>query len=230
MHKVCLGLLWLYLILNFWGTTFASEKLRVTDQNTGLTWIEDPAKNLKLQVFPENRLGNTVYQNEVKIYSKKNLAIQGVKQVFAGLIFKAKNKAGDFQLLYFGNGKTEFVEVIPGFWQMVMKDLRKFYRIDPNQKIQDILSYSKSANGIVGNAKGDAAFFHVLNGEIVKDEKGDSIYEYTFKIHLIKNNSKSRISIKETVNDVKPFLKLNWNGDKLLYTLSDGSVHGVKLP
>ncbi len=185
----------------------------------------DGIKEIKpgFQVFPDGKMGNTLYADKKKLVTREDLILRDVVEAPEGYVYYGVNELDEGVLGYTGSETTEFSEIEGGFFTLVTAEgKRRLYRINPNNKIQDLLPRSNTASGLVYNNADKAAFFHITKGETIETDDGRQRYQYTFKIHIVKDGVDKVTHLPETVSDFRSRLRMKWiNRDTLQYTLSN---------
>ena len=184
------------------------------------------------QIFPENRIGNSVYLKNKWLFSTTDLIMQDAISALDGHVYHAKNKAGKDVLGYAGgNEKDEFIQLFSGYYLLKSKPYRrKIYRLDPNGKIQDLLPRSKTATGMLSNGAGKAIFYHISKNIKETDDAGNEVMYHIFKLHLVDDKLVEIKTLEKSVKDYRWKLKLKWkNKDTLLLEKSDGSKEKIPL-
>ncbi len=181
-------------------------------------------------VFPENKIGNTLYRNKERIVSKDNLILIDIIEAPGGYIFYGTNESVQPELGFIGDPTVKFETLEGGFYQLTTakRKIRKIYRLTNNREIQSLLPKSNTASGLIYNKVDKAAFFHIAKGETVETEEGKLRYLYTFKIHIVKNGIKKIIHLPELIGDYNSKLILEWkNKDTIQYKLSNNRLETV---
>ena len=175
------------------------------------------------QVFPDGKLGNTLYANKKKLVTREDLILRDVVEAPEGHVYYGVNELDEGVLGYAGSETTEFTELEGGFYALVTSEgKRRLYRISSKNVIQDLLPRSNTANGLVYNKVNKAAFFHITKGETIETDDGRQRYQYTFKIHIVKDGIDTVTHLPETVSDFRSRLRMKWiNRNTLQYTLSN---------
>jgi hypothetical protein len=181
------------------------------------------------QVFPDGKLGNTLYKDGKKIISRPDLVLHSVIDTLDGYIYYGINEADEPVLGYAGSEKTVFTALEGGYYELVAESgKRKIYRLTGEGAIQNLLPKSNTASGLVYNQTDMAAFFHITKGETIEVEEGQLKYQYTFRIHVVKDKDLKVIHLPETVSDFKPKLRLNWiDQNTLQFTLSNNQKETI---
>ncbi len=209
-------------------TTFVCSALAQTEEKRENS--TDGIKHIrkKFFVFPENKIGNTLYRkNKEKIVSKSNLTLLDIIEAPGGYVFYGTNESVQPELGFTGESSVEFISLDNGFYQLTAQNgtVKKLYRITNNREIQCLLPKSKTASGLVYNGVDKAAFYHITKGETIETEEGKQRYLYTFKIHIVKNGVVRVDHSPDTINDFKAPLVLKWKDKNTIqYKLSNNQV------
>lgn len=201
--------------------------LTVDEEHRGTVQISE-----QFSVFPEARPGNSVYDAKGKIFSEKGLTVKDAVSVPGGVLFYGVNESEESVLRFSGDEENRFELVAPGYWQLkTPKWVSKIYRINAEQKIEDILPTSRTGNGLVYNGKDRVAFFHIFSSKQVEDSEGKATREYLFKIHVLKKDWKERSTLTVILKNSRPSVPLSWVSRKeLKYSLSNGESKVLSVP
>lgn len=216
----------IYLVTASFSVTWAQTEEKKESELQGVLKISE-----EFQIFPAGKFGNTIYRNNKRLVSKKDLILQDIVEAPEGNVYYGKDEAGQAVFEYIGNKQTKFIHLEGGFYQLISSQgINKIFRLAPNHKIQDLLPRYKTASGLVFNQVDKAAFSHIAKGEEIETDEGKLLYQYTFKIHIAKINTAKIIHLPEAINDFDPRLKLKWlDNDTLQYTLSSGETVSMKI-
>ena len=175
------------------------------------------------QVFPDGKMGNTLYANKKKLVTREDLILRDVVEAPEGYVYYGVNELDEGVLGYAGSETTEFTTLEGGFYALVTAEgKRRLYRLNSKNEIQDLLPRSNTASGLVYNNVNKAAFFHITKGETIEADDGRQRYQYTFKIHIVKEGIDTVTHLPETVSDFRSRLRMKWiNRNTLQYTLSN---------
>ncbi len=181
------------------------------------------------QVFPEGKLGNTLYKEKTKLVSREDLILQDVIEAPEGYVYFGINELNEPVLGYVGGNAVEFITLEGGFYHLLTEQgYKTIYRLNQQNEIQNVLPRSKTASGLVYNGENKAAFFHITKGETIDTENEGPKFQYTFRIHVVKDGEDKIIHLPETVSDFKSKLKLIWiDNDTLQYTLSNNQKETI---
>ncbi len=181
------------------------------------------------QVFPEGKLGNALYKEGKKVVSREDLILQAIAEAPDGFVYCGTNESEELVLGYTGSNTTVFNALDGGYYELIAKSgKRKLYRLTAEHEIQNLLPRSNTAGGLVYNQEDKAAFYHITKGETVEAENGKLRYQYTFRIHIVRDNDPRVIHLPETISDFKSKLTLNWiDRNTLQFTLSDNQKETV---
>lgn len=207
-------------------SVWAQEFLDADGAHRGVVQV---SKNYK--VFPENRLGNSIYFKDEWLSSKKNYIMVDAISAFEGHVYHAKDKDGKDQLGYLGDEKNEFTRLFSGYYLLKSKPYRrKIYRIAPDGKVQDLLPRSKTATGLLSNGAGKAIFYHISKNLKETDESGEETLFHLFKLHLVDEKVQEIKTLEKVIKDSRWRLKLKWkNPDTLLLRKADGTEEEIPL-
>ena len=206
----------------------AQTESQVQEEN-----IRDGVLTIKnrYQIFPVNRLGNTIYVNNKKLESKSGLVMVDVVKAPGGFIYHAKDEAEQSILGFTGDENAKFKSLDGGFYLLSTKESgNKIYRLNSVNIIQNLLPRYKTAGGLVYNNSDKAAFFHIAKGENIETEDGKLRYLYTFRIHIAKIDEPEVINLTLSISDYSPNLRMTWIDEETLqYSLSDGSIDRITI-
>lgn len=184
-------------------------------------------------IFPAGKMGNSLYRDREHLVSDPDLELFDIKKSLDGYVYVGRTTADTYKLGYIGNSEESDGRLRTysgGYYQLRVDSYRKLYRINNQQKIQDLLPRSRTANGLVVSPAGTGAFYHISKGESVEDEDGKVRHRVTFKIHIIKPETLERIDLAGGVEDYSYRLKLQWVDENTLqYKLSDGQIHQIDI-
>ena len=185
----------------------------------------------RFNIFPVNKLGNTIYLDNKKLVSKVGLIMVDLTEAHNGFIYHAKNENDESILGYAGNEHAKFTALDGGYYQLITKEGgSKIYRINSDDVIQNLLPRYKTSGGLVYNNSDKAAFFHIARGENIETEDGKLRYLYTFKIHIAKINEPDVIHLPLSISDYAAKLRMIWLDEETLqYSLSDGSINRIQI-
>ncbi len=181
------------------------------------------------QVFPDGKPGNTLYQNGKKIVSHQDLTLHFATEAPDGFVYFGTDEADEPVLGFAGNDDATFNALDGGYYELIANDgKRKLYRLSGDSSIQNLLPKSNTASGLVYNQIDKAAFYHITKGETIEAEDGKLKYQYTFRIHVVKDGDSKVVHLPETVSDFKPKLRLNWiDQNTLQFTLSNNQKETI---
>ncbi|MGK0291202.1 MAG: hypothetical protein ACI86H_002669 [bacterium] len=222
-------LLFIAILLFFTTPTFALKKYATSANHRGFIKLSN-----NFFIFPENRRGNAIYKRNKELFVKTDTLI--LKNILAtpyGHVYYGISTKGKHTLKYKGEKGNRFWEISPGYFQLITKTgTKKFYRLTPNFKIQDLLEHSRTASGLIRYKDGSVAFHHISKGEAVKDETGKPIaYKYSFRVHIVRPQELKQITLVDTVTDFSSYLRISWvNVNTIQYKLKDGSTHQLRIP
>lgn len=163
------------------------------------------------QIFPVGKLGNTLYMQGKKLVSQENIVLYDVVEGPEGYVYCGIDENETAILGFVGPDTVEFTQLEGGYYQLVTADRkRKLYRVINKNEIQNLLPRSNTANGLVYNNIDKAAFFHISKGETIEMDDGTERYQYTFKIHIVKDDDPRIVNLPDTITDFRSRLKLDW--------------------
>ena len=202
-------------------------------EHQGQENIKDGVLTIKdrYQIFPVNRLGNTIYVDNKKLASQAGLAMIDLIEASGGFVYHAKDETEQSQLGFTGGEDAKFKALDGGFYLLSTKEFgNKIYRLNSDNLIQNLLPRYKTAGGLVYNNADKAAFFHISKGENIETEDGRLRYLYTFKIHVAKIEEPTVINLPLSISDYTPNLRMTWIDEETLqYSLSDGSIDRITI-
>jgi hypothetical protein len=181
------------------------------------------------QVFPDGKLGNTLYADKKKLISREDLVLKDVLAAPEGYVYFGVNEVEEGVLGYVGPEKAEFKELEGKYYSLLTSDgKRLLYQVTSKNEIQNLLPRSNTASGLVHNKENKAAFFHITKGETIETEEGKERYQYTFKIHIVRDRNERVTHLSETVSDFRSRLRMRWlNKNTLQYILSNGQKETI---
>lgn len=199
----------LFLFLLFPPVSLASEQLPSDQYHRGVVTYGP------YQIFPENRMGNSIY-----IENKLLLTLQGENilsvlplPVEGRFVYLAKNSVGKNRvgaILDKSDPNPKITRVARGFFYMLMVldgvVYKKLYRVQ-NQVVVDLLPSSKTADGIALGKSG-VVFFHVSAME--KLENGT---RFGMRLHFASFNGERLKSLDYNLFHSVPKLKLAWSDE-----------------
>lgn len=183
-------------------------------------------------VFPENKLGNSIYYNGKKLISRDDLTMIGITKAPEGFIYHGLDETGNSVLGYTGNPDAKFIPLQGGFYQLITSTdtKRKLYWINGDGEIEDLLPRRNTGTGLVFNGVDKAAFYHISKGETIETESGRERYQYTFRIHVADRSTYRVRHLPISVKDFTFRLRLEWMDENTIkYTLSNGQVETVAI-
>jgi hypothetical protein len=212
----------------FTVSVYGQSELQEREENIkgGVLTIKD-----RYQIFPVNRLGNTIYVDNKKLASQAGLAMIDLIETSGGFVYHAKDETEQSILGFAGEENAKFKALDGGFYLLSTKEFgNKIYRLNSDNMIQNLLPRYKTAGGLVYNNADKAAFFHISKGENIETEDGKLRYLYTFKIHVAKIEEPTVINLPLSISDYAPNLRMTWIDEETLqYSLSDGSIDRITI-
>lgn len=187
--------------------------------------------NEKFKIFPIDKVGNSVYLNDKKIFSDKELTLKTIREVPSGFVYVASNEAGDFQLGFTGEESSKFKNLNEGFYFLkTSKWKSKIFKISKEGGIIDLLPRSNTASGLVSNGKGKAVFSHITKGETIETDEGKQRYQYTLKLHVFSEKTEKVRHLKELIENFSANLSLKWvDENHVEYKLSDNQTKIIRV-
>jgi len=216
--------------LFFWLTVYAQTDTTGSATRGGIVKIKD-----KFQIFPENRLGNTLYLKNKKLVSKENLILEDVVEAPDGHIYRGTDENQNTILGYTGDPNAQFLSMEKGFYQLNTNSegivRRRLYWVNNKKEIIEILPQYKTTGGLVHNQADKAVLYHIAKGENVVTAEGKEVYQYSFRLHIINTKTGDIRHLPETILDFSPKLRLGWSDkDTVQYFLSNGTKETIKVP
>lgn len=182
------------------------------------------------QIFPAERLGNSLYRNEERVFSRQGLAIRGILEIEQGLLVHGTNETSERKLELIPNEEVDvkLEELEGGLFHLKVKGGRsKLYRVLDNGQIQDLLPRSNTAGNYVFNGKDKGAFTHIVGGKQIEKD-GRTLYQYSFRLHVVEQGTEDVNHLNRVVVDYSPNLNLRWiRENQLQYTDGNGQVGRV---
>ena len=218
----------LYLLLTLFIVSATPVLAQSTEKSDNITGgVQEIAP--EYQVFPKGRLGNTIYKNRKKLISRVDLNLKGILEAPEGHVYYGINESDEAVLGFIGGESIQFTELEGKFYELINQSgQHRLYRVSPDKKIQDLLPRSNTASGLVFNDENKAAFFHITKGELVEMEDGKQRYQYTFRIHIVKNDEVKVVHLPDAVADFRAKLKMSWvDKDTLQYILSNDQMETI---
>ncbi len=191
-------------------------------QTNGIVKLND-----RFQVFPDNKLGNTIYLNNKKLVTRDDLSLIDIVEAPEGYIYHGLDENGNSVLGYIGDPDTKFILLPAGLYHLILADnsKKKIYWINGKRQIEDLLPRSKTGTGLKFNNVDKAVFYHIAKGETIETEDGRERYQYTFRLHVVNTQTHKVMHLPMTIKDFSPKLRLEWTDeDTIKYTLSNGKI------
>jgi len=181
------------------------------------------------EVFPENRLGNAVYQNGQLLISEPNKAITHILPLpnEGRFLYVSQDETGKLEVglkMLDTDLKPRITEVAPGIFYAVFVTegivYKKIYRVIQNNSVVDLLPSSKTADGVTPGKVG-VLFFHVASMNRPTTEGGQT--EFALRLHLVLFEEERLRHLDYPVTNTLPNLKLSWIDEtSASFTLADG--------
>ncbi|MCP4754240.1 MAG: hypothetical protein GY866_25415 [Proteobacteria bacterium] len=218
MTKISISLAAFFLMIQPFFTALAETEEKKDNVPSGVAKIDE-----NFQIFPVNKIGNTIYLNNKKVVSRPDLILLDILEAPEGYVYGGIDHSEKSVIGYTGAPGAEIIPLDGEFYQLITeKGIKKIYRLDKQSKIRNMLAKSNTASGLVFNQIDKAAFFHIAKGETIETEDGKKRYLYTFKLHIVDVETATVKHLPEKISDFTHRLKLEWeNDDTLRYTLSD---------
>ena len=180
-------------------------------------------------IFPEGKIGNSLYHKKKRIFSRQDLVIRDIFDAKEGLIYLAYNVTEEPNMGWIGPEGVTLEAIEDGFYLFERESKRKIFRVDPKGKIQNLLPRSNTPDNLVSNGKNKAVFSHITAGEAVEVE-GRSRYLYTFKIHIVRKNAERIETLPTKYHSYDSKLKYTWVQPNLLKIRhGDGEVAEINV-
>ncbi len=188
--------------------------------------------NEHFMIFPDSKLGNSVYFDKRKLVSRDDLTMVDIVEAPEGFIYHGLDENGNSILGFTGNPQVNFIRLQGGFYQLITgkNGKKKIYWINSELKIEDLLPRRNTGTGLVFNGVDKAVFYHITKGEIVQTEEGKERYQYTFRLHVADTQSRRVRHLPVSVKDYFIRLRLEWMDESTIkYTLGNGQVETVAI-
>lgn len=190
------------------------------------------------EVFPENRPGNGVYLDNVKVFSLPGRAVIDVLPLppSGRFAYLAQSPEGDITLGVRTTENDGEVRIDPVtddvFHVVIVLDgvvYKKVFRlIDEN--ILDLLPTSRTADGVVAGPEGRVAFYHVATADR-EEVNGQERSIFGMRVHVSLGQDERLRSLDYLIRNTLPSLELAWeDANTLVYTLADGRTGRLTLP
>ena len=187
--------------------------------------------NEKFKIFPIDKVGNSVYLRDKKIFSDEGITLKMIRKVPSGFVYLALNETGDFQLGFVGESTSKFKDLGGGFYFLTTSKWKsKIFKVSATGEIMDLLPRSSTASGLVYNGKDQAVFSHIAKGETIETEDGKQRYQYTLRLHVLNVKTEKVNHLKELVDNFSVNLKLKWiDNNHVQYKLSDNQTKIIRV-
>ena len=193
-----------------------------------------------VQIFPENRTGNGLYQSFrllVTLPDQTIKQVEGVEGTLA-LLYLSLDRKNNLTLgVYDGSPEKQvkLKQVDAEFYEFSDRttSVRKVYRIF-NGKLTGVYPRVRTAAHVTPSPT-HVAFYHITESrtESLTNEQGQSTERrvFSFRIHIVKRSETQLHTLLNTkIDDVQPFIEMAWVDDKTLsYTLSNGESKQLNL-
>ncbi|OGG99192.1 MAG: hypothetical protein A2600_05300 [Candidatus Lambdaproteobacteria bacterium RIFOXYD1_FULL_56_27] len=185
------------------------------------------------QIYPVDRLGNSLYHNKERIFSRQGFSIRGILPIKQGLMVWGQDaeeaKKMDFVEAEGQDGTLTALE--GGCYKLQLKGgITRLYQLLPNGVISDLLPTSNTAGNLVYNGKDLVAFSHITGGQQIQSPEGKTLYQYSFKLHWVKLGKEDVVQLPKTYTGYSTELNLHWiKENQLQVTNGDGQVDRLTL-
>ena len=212
------------LLLSMASTAMAGREFPSDSDHKGIIKFD------AYEVFPENREGNAVYQDQKIILSEPGKTITHVLPLpeEGRFLYVTRDETGKMNL----GVKLKDTDLKPRitefghnvfFVVMVMNEVvyKKVYRVVQNNTVQDLLPSSKTADGVTAGKVG-VLFYHVasINRE---GSTGSGTTDFNLRLHLVLFEEERLRHLDYPIINTLPSLKLDWEDEtSASYTLADG--------
>lgn len=201
-------------------TTDLAQGLATDAQHRGSIQLE------QYTIFPENRVGNALYQQNLFLISQDKRTIQTALEFANGTLFAGQTDQDENFIDFHSTEEYELTTPFAGYGQLVVGNQRAlFWFSQPTNSIKNILPKLRSISTPVHNKVDKMAVYHIS-----KSDRSTKPTTYTFEIHVFKEVDASIKTIKRDVVDKRSFLVLNWaNSNQLEYQLSNGQKKKLQI-
>lgn len=191
-----------------------AQSLSVDGQHRGSIQIDD------YTIFPENRLGNALYQKGLFLLSEESRSIQAVLKILDGTLYAGRTDQDAPFLAYHSLKEHKLASPFVGYGQLTANNRRYLFWFSKEaQLITSILPQLRSTNGLAYNKIDKLAMYHVS-----ASDNTTSPTTYFFNIHVFRETDSSVSTVRRNVADTRSFLSLNWvNQNQLEYQLKNGT-------
>lgn len=196
--------------------------IAIESQNSSIVKLND-----RFQIFPDNKLGNTIYLNKKKLVTRDDLALIDIVEAPKGYIYHGLDESGNSVLGYTGDPDAKFIQQPAGLYHLILANngKKKIYWINDKHRIEDLLPRRNTATGLTYNNVDKTVFYHIAKGETIETEEGRERYQYTFRLHVVNTQTYKVMHLPVTIKDFSLKLRLEWmDEDTIKYTLSNGKV------
>lgn len=208
--------------VNPWSrAAHAAQEFPGDPEHRGVVTIGD------YQIFPENRPGNAVYQDNRLVFSVPGeTLVQIIPLPQPGrFIYLTKDSEGTARLgalLATSEPEPRITAIGESFYHavMVMDGVvyKKLYRIQNDLSVVDLLPSSKTADGMT-LGPGGVLFYHVASAQRTDD--GDTVFG--LRLHLAPSDDEPTRHLAYPIMNTLPRLELDWtDANRIRYRLADG--------
>ncbi|MBT7892083.1 MAG: hypothetical protein HN580_23910 [Deltaproteobacteria bacterium] len=215
-------LVWCVLSTFLLSTVVTQAVTASESQANGIVKLND-----RFQIFPDSKLGNTIYLNNKKLVSRGDLTLIDIVAAPEGYVYHGLDENGNSVLGYTGDQDAKFIQLPGGLYQLILSSIRKkkIYWINGKRQIEDLLPRRNTGTGLVYNNVDKAAFYHIAKGETIETEDGKERYQYTFRLHVVNTQTYKVMHLPISIKDFSLKLRLEWmDEDTIKYTLSNGQI------
>ncbi len=224
--KFWIGSGFFYLTLLFSWQTTAVETFQQDIEHRGVLYLGD------YQIFPENRLGNSLYYKNKLLISFPDRQILKFYEIpeTRSLVYLYTDHQQVLALDVYDfseEKKSNIKRVDNEFYEVRMPGNRKIFRIYQKDLI-GLTSHLRTATGLTPSHS-HIAYYHIERSEVIsKDDVELEQRIYYFRIHVLKRSEIEPIKLSEVIQDTQASLKLTWiDARTLSYRLSDGTSHEI---
>lgn len=185
------------------------------------------------QIYPAERLGNSLYHNKERIFSRQGFSIRGILPIKQGVMIWGHD-AEDTKKMEFVEAEGQdgtLTALEGGCYKLQLKGgITRLYQLLANGEISDLLPASNTAGNLVYNGKDLIAFSHITGGQQIQNAEGKTLYQYSFKLHWVKLGKEDVAQLPKTYTGYSTELDLHWiKENQLQVTNGDGQVDRLTL-
>lgn len=207
-------IIYLLLVAN---TVLFAQELQVGEKHKGIL-------NLKggYQIFPENRIGNSLYGKDgdlLKNYPKKIIVNAFDYEGYLFFITEDENKSK--QIIY-QNPNIQNIKFIAANYIQFTQDQEILFLRMHNDKLEKINIPYKSARGFSYNQKDTLAFYRITR-YIPPDPETEKKSIFILQISILKDDNQEIIDIANSFESVSRQATLQWVSEKkIAFSLREG--------